>query len=116
MKALQSRKTQRRSFHNTRSHNKDPEELDGVSNDDDSYQEQLFDDTPGVCCRLVCSLTKEKMVLHGGFPSVPTGLIWPTLSLRIRVPPGRVLKPVVLGIAIHCEWRWVRALHIKDWF
>ena len=37
------------------------------------------------------------------------------LSLRVRVPPaGSVFEPVVLGIALHCEWRWARALHTKD--
>ena len=59
-------------------------------------------------------LIKEKMVPRGGFSSVPTELIWPTVFLRIRDRPGRVIVPVVLGVAIHCEWRWVRALHTKD--
>lgn len=36
-------------------------------------------------------LTKEKIVPHGGFSSVATGLIWLTVFLSIRVPPGRVL-------------------------
>ena len=60
-------------------------------------------------------LTKEKMVPGGCFSSVPTGLIWPTVFPSIRVPPGRVLERVILGIALHCEWRCVRALHTNDW-
>ena len=56
--------------------------------------------TPRVFAAGWYDLTKEKMVPGGRFLSVATGLIWPTLSLRIRVLLGRVLKPVVLGIII----------------